>query len=49
MLDYLLELKVIELLEMKRLEEANQTNDLKYCKYHCLISYPVETMLCIEG
>jgi hypothetical protein len=42
MLDYLLTLKVIELPEMKRLEEANQTNDPKYCKYHHLISHPVE-------
>ena len=42
MLDYLLTLKVIELPEMKRLEEANQTNDPKYCKYHHLVSHPVE-------
>jgi hypothetical protein len=42
MLDYLLTLKVIELPEMKRPEEANQTNDPKYCKYHHLVSHPVE-------
>ena len=41
-LDYLLTLKVIELPEMKRPEEANQTNDPKYCKYHHLVSHPVE-------
>ena len=42
MLDYLLTLKVIELPEMKLPEEANQTNDPKYCKYHHLVSHPVE-------
>jgi hypothetical protein len=42
MLDYLLTLKVIELPEMKHPEEANQTNDPKYCKYHRLISHLVE-------
>jgi hypothetical protein len=42
MLDYLLTLKVIELLEMKHPEEPNQTNDPKYCKYHRLVSHPME-------
>ena len=42
MLDHLLELKLIELPEMKRPEEADQTNDPKYCKYHRLISHPIE-------
>ena len=42
MLDHLLELKLIELPEMKRPEEANQTNDPKYCKYHRLIGHPIE-------
>ena len=41
-LDYLLTLKVIELAKMKHPEEANQTNDSKYCKYHRLVSHPVE-------
>ena len=45
MLDYLLTLKVIELPEMKHLEEANQTNDPKYCKYHCLVSHPVDKIM----
>ena len=42
MLDHLLELKLIELQEMKRPEEADQTNNPKYCKYHCLIGQPIE-------
>ena len=42
MLDHLLELKLIELPEMKHPEEANQTNDPKYCKYHHLIGHPIE-------
>ena len=42
MLDHLLELQLIELPKMKRLEEANQTNDPKYCKYHRLISHPIK-------
>ena len=42
MLDHLLDLKLIELPEMKRPEEAGQTNDPKYCKYHRLIGHPIE-------
>ena len=42
MLDHLLELKLIELQEMKCPEEADQTNDPKYCKYHRLIGHPIE-------
>ncbi|XP_030934588.1 uncharacterized protein LOC115960030 [Quercus lobata] len=42
MLDHLLELKLIELPEMKRPEEADQTNDPKYYKYHRLIGHPIE-------
>ena len=45
-LDHLLELKLIELLEMKHPEEANQTNDPKYCKYNRLI--PHRAMLYVE-
>ena len=41
-LDHLLELKLIELLEMKRPEKANQTNDPKYCKFHRLVGHPIE-------
>ena len=42
MLDYLLKFKLIELLEMKRPEEADQTNNPKYCKYHRLTGHPIE-------
>ena len=42
MLDELLKSKLIQLLELKRPEEANQVNDPNYCKYHRLISHPVE-------
>ena len=42
MLDHLLELKLIKLSKMKRPEKADQTNDPKYCKYHCLIGHPIE-------
>ena len=49
MLDHLLELKLVELLEMKHPEEADQTNDPKYCKYHRLIGHPIEQCsLCVE-
>ncbi|KAM1718122.1 hypothetical protein ACFX11_025875 [Malus domestica] len=41
MLDDLLENKVIELPECKRPEEMNCINDLKYCKYHRIVSHPV--------
>ncbi|KAM2538545.1 hypothetical protein TB2_023980 [Malus domestica] len=41
MLDDLLENKVIELPECKRPEEMNRVNDLKYCKYHRIVSHPV--------
>ena len=46
MLDHLIELKLIELPEMKHPEEANQTNDPKYCKYNRLI--PHRAMLYVE-
>jgi len=42
MLDDLLEANIIELPEVKRPEEANQVDNLNYCKYHRLISHPVE-------
>ena len=42
MLDYLLKFKLIELLEMKRPEEADQINNPKYCKYHRLTGHPIE-------
>ena len=42
MLDDLLEKKIIKLPECKRLEEMGLTNDPKYCKYHRVVSHPVE-------
>ena len=41
-LDQLRELNVIELLEMKRPEEAGKVNDPNYCKYHHLVSHPTQ-------
>ncbi|KAK2972773.1 hypothetical protein RJ640_027868 [Escallonia rubra] len=41
-LDFLLEHKLIDLPEMKRVEKARQVNELRYCKYHQLISHPIE-------
>ncbi|XP_059316492.1 uncharacterized protein LOC132067311 [Lycium ferocissimum] len=40
--DELLELKLIELPEMKRPNEAGRTNDPNYCKYHRLVGHPFE-------
>ena len=40
--DELLELKVIDLPEMKRPDEAGKTDDPNYCKYHRLVSHPLE-------
>ena len=42
MLDELLKSKLLQLPELKRPEEANQVNDPNYCKYHRLISHPME-------
>ena len=42
MFDHLISLELIKLPKMKRPEEANQTNVPKYCKYHRLISHPIE-------
>ncbi|KAH0642361.1 hypothetical protein KY290_033954 [Solanum tuberosum] len=40
--DELLELKFIELPEMKRPDEAGKADDPNYCKYHRLVSHPLE-------
>ena len=40
--DELLELKLIELLEIKRPDEAGKADDPNYCKYHRLVSHPLE-------
>ena len=42
MLDDLLEKKITKLLECKRPREMGHTNNPKYCKYHRVISHPVE-------
>jgi hypothetical protein len=42
MLDDLLEANIIELSEVKRPDESNQVDNPNYCKYHRLISHPVE-------
>jgi len=41
-LDKLLEKGLIELLESRCLKENRRTNDPKYCKYHRIISHPIE-------
>ncbi|KAH0636172.1 hypothetical protein KY289_036087 [Solanum tuberosum] len=40
--DELLELNFIELPEMKRPNEAEKADDPNYCKYHRLVSHPLE-------
>ncbi|KAK4706947.1 hypothetical protein R3W88_033508 [Solanum pinnatisectum] len=40
--DELLELKLIDLPEMKQLDEAGKADDPNYCKYHRLLSHPLE-------
>ena len=40
--DELQELKLIELLEIKRPDEAGKADDPNYCKYHRLVSHPLE-------
>ncbi|CAL2256404.1 unnamed protein product [Prunus armeniaca] len=42
MLDELLEKKVIELPECEWPEEMNRVNNPKFCKYHRIVSHPVE-------
>ena len=42
MLEQLLELKIIELQEMKRPEEAGRVHDPNYCKYHRLVSHSTQ-------
>jgi hypothetical protein len=42
MLDDLLKSNIIELPEVKRPDEANQVDNPNYCKYHRLISHPIE-------
>jgi len=42
LLDNLLEKGVIQLSELKRLEEVGRTDDPKYCRYHKMVSHPLE-------
>jgi len=49
MLHTLLEKGLIELPEPKRPEEVGRTNDPKYCKYHRIISHPIEKCNAFRG
>ena len=40
-LEQLLQLKLIELLECKWLEDMEKVDDLNYCKYHRIIGHPI--------
>ena len=42
MLEQLLKLQLIELPECKRPEEMGKVDDPNYCKYHCIISHPIQ-------
>ncbi|KAA0042867.1 ty3-gypsy retrotransposon protein [Cucumis melo var. makuwa] len=42
MLEQLIEKQLIQLLECKRPEQAGKVDDPNYCKYHRIISHPVE-------
>ena len=48
MLDDLLEKGVIQLQEKKRLEEVGRTTDPKYCRYHRVVSHPLEKYIRIK-
>ncbi|KAK9677082.1 hypothetical protein RND81_11G120500 [Saponaria officinalis] len=48
MLDDLLEKKVIELPESKRRNEAGRTTDPKYCRYHRVVSHPLEKCITLK-
>ncbi|KAL0458510.1 UNVERIFIED_CONTAM: hypothetical protein Slati_0478200 [Sesamum latifolium] len=46
--DELFERKLIELPESKRPNEAGKVNDSKYCKYHRVVSHPIERYFVIK-
>ena len=48
MLDDLLEKGVIELLEPKCSEEVGRTVDPKYCRYHRIVSHPLEKCVTLK-
>ena len=41
-LEQLLQLKLIELLECRRLEDLGKVDDPNYCKYHRIIGHPIQ-------
>jgi len=49
MLDKLLEKGLIRLPELKRPKEMGRTNDLKYYKYHMILSHPIEKCKAFRG
>jgi len=49
MLDKLIEKGLIELPKSRRPEEIGITNDPKYCKYHRIISHPIEKCKAFRG
>jgi len=48
MLDDLLEKGIIELPSSIRPEEAGRVNDPKYCRYHRVISHPLEKCIALN-
>ncbi|KAL0355887.1 UNVERIFIED_CONTAM: hypothetical protein Sradi_4035600 [Sesamum radiatum] len=46
--DELLERKLIELPESKRPGEAERVNDPKYCKYHRVVSHPIQRCFVVK-
>ena len=48
MLDDLPKNGIIELLTPKRPEEADRTTDPKYCRYHQVISHPLEKCITLK-
>ncbi|KAL9224851.1 hypothetical protein vseg_000846 [Gypsophila vaccaria] len=48
MLDDLLEKKVIQLPEPKRPEQVNKTTDPNYCRYHRMVSHPLEKCITLK-
>ena len=48
MLDDLLEKGIIQLPELRRSEEVGRTTDPKYCRYHTMVSHPLEKCIMIE-
>ena len=48
MLDDLLQKRVIQLLEPKRPEEVGWTANPKYCRYHRIVSHPLQKCITIK-